>query len=85
MSILVKFFVFDLPPGFKDAEIELKDGANVHDVLSACLDLLEQRQVTMDKNELRTATVLVGGKWACLDDPVSDGDTITIIRPMDGG
>ena len=85
MNILVKFFVFDLPPGFKDAEIELKDGARVCDVLNACLELLEQRQVTMEKNELLTATVLIGGKWACLDDPVSNGDTITIIRPMDGG
>ena len=85
MSILVKFFVFDLPPGFRDAKIELEDGASVSDVLSACLGVLEQRQATMDENELRTATVLIGGKWACLDDTVSNGDTVTIIRPMDGG
>ena len=85
MKIFVKFFVFDLPPGFKDAELELKEGANVADVLDACLELLKERQVTMDENELRTATVIVDGKWASPEDPVSNGDAITIIRPMDGG
>ena len=85
MNVLVKFYIFDLPPGFKDAELSIKEGAIINDVLDACLVLFEQRQVTMDENELRTATVLVGGKWSNASDPVSDGDTITIIRPMDGG
>ena len=85
MKIYVKFFVFDLPPGFKDAELEVNDGATVDDVIDACFDLLKHRQVTMNEKELRTATVLVGGKWSNLDDPVTCGDTITIIRPMDGG
>ncbi|NLL52323.1 MAG: MoaD/ThiS family protein [Peptococcaceae bacterium] len=85
MKVLVKFFVFDLPPGFADAELELPEGSVVKDVLDACLDLLEQRNVTMDVNELKTATVMVNNKWSDADDPVADGDTVSIIRPMDGG
>lgn len=85
MKILVKFFVFDLPPGFADAELVLPDGAAVTDVLDACLDLMAKRNVTMDISEFKTATVMVNGKWSDVGDPVSDGDTVSIIRPMDGG
>ena len=85
MSVLVKFFVFDLPPGFNDAELKIEDGSTVSDVLDACLDLFMLRKVTMVNNELRTATILINGKWSDLDDPVASGDTVTIIRPMDGG
>jgi molybdopterin converting factor small subunit len=85
MKVLVKFFVFDLPPGFRDAWFELPDDALVNDVFDACFELFKQRNVTMDENELRTAQVLIGGTWSSPEDPVSDGDTITILRPMDGG
>lgn len=85
MKVLVKFFVFDLPPGFADAELDIPDGSAVQDVLDACLVLMKQRQVMMDINELKTATVMINNVWAQPDDPVSDGDTLTIIRPMDGG
>ena len=85
MRIRVKFFVFDLPPGFPDADLVLNTGAAVSNVLDACLELFRERCVFMEENELRTATVLVGGKWSGPDTMVSDGDIITIIRPMDGG
>lgn len=85
MKIKVKFFVFDLPPGFEDAELEVDANAVVSDVLDACPGLFKQRGTTMDENELRTATVLIGGKWSDPDSPVRNGDTVTIIRPMDGG
>lgn len=85
MKVTVKFYVFDLPPGFKDAELSLNEGAKLGDALEACLDLFAQRGVAMDENELRTATVLIDGRWSDPGVPVSDGDTITIIRPMDGG
>jgi len=85
MKVTVKFFIFDLPPGFSDAELELNDDAKQSDVLDACIELFERRRVTMNENELRTATVLIGGKWSGPGDSVSDGDIITIIRPMDGG
>ena len=85
MKISVKFHVFDLPPGFKDAEFELPDGATVNDVLDACLVLFAQRGVTMVESELRTATIIINGKWSNPGDPASEGDVVTIIRPMDGG
>jgi molybdopterin converting factor small subunit len=85
MKILVKFYVFDLPPGFADAELDIPGGSDVGEVLEACLGIMKQRNVTMDVNELRTATVMVNGKWSDLGDPVADGDTMSIIRPMDGG
>lgn len=85
MKVFVKFYVFDLPPGFADAELDIPEGATVGDVLNKCLELLEQRNVTMDIMELKTATVMNGGKWSDSGDPVSTGDTLTIIRPMDGG
>ena len=85
MKISVKFFVFDLPPDFKDAELELAPGALVSDALNACLDLFKKRNVTMDVNELFTSIVMIGGKWSDPNTPVSDGDTLTIIRPLDGG
>jgi len=85
MKIHVKFFVFDLPPGFGDAEFTMGDKATVSDVLDACLELFAQRGVTMDENELRTATVMVGDKWSEPGRPVANGDIVTIIRPMDGG
>ena len=85
MRVTVKFFIFDLPPGFEDAELELSSPATAGDVLDACLELFKQRRVTMDENELRTATVMVNGKWSDLGEQVSDGAVVTIIRPMDGG
>ena len=85
MKITVKFFVFDLPPGFEDAVVELRENAVVGDALDACLDVFRERAVTMDENELRTSTVLNGGRWVNPDDALADGDAITIIRPMDGG
>ncbi len=85
MKVLVKFFIFDLPPGFADAELDIPDGSTVSDVLDACFELIKQRQVTMDKNELMTATVMVNNVWSDPGDPVATGDTLTIIRPMDGG
>jgi molybdopterin converting factor small subunit len=85
MKILVKFFVFDLPPGFADAELDLAEGATVADVLDACLELMRQRQVMMDVDELKTATVMVNNIWSDPNESVSDGDTLSIIRPMDGG
>lgn len=85
MNVAVKFFVFDLPPGFADAELDVKDNAKLSDVLDACLELFKQRKAAMDVNELRTATILINGKWSDTGAPVSHGDTITIIRPMDGG
>ena len=85
MKVLVKFFVFDLPPGFADAELEFCAPATVSDVLDECLSLFRRRRVSMDEQEFRTATVMLNGKWANADDPVSDGDVLTIIRPMDGG
>lgn len=85
MNVLVKFFVFDLPPGFADAELNIPDGANVGDVLDACLELFSQRNVSMDVTEFKTATVMMNGRWSDLGEPVSDKDTLTIIRPMDGG
>ena len=44
MKILVKFYIFDLPPGFEDAEPELPDGATVSDVLEECFKLILQRR-----------------------------------------
>jgi len=85
MKVLVKFFVFDLPPGFADAALTVADGATVGDVLDACLELMAQRGVSMDVREFKTATVMVDGRWSDLGDKVSDGATLTIIRPMDGG
>jgi len=85
MKVYVKFFIFDLPPGFEDAELELQDDAILNDVLDACLDVFKTRNVSMDENELRTATIIVNGKWSGLDAHVSDEDTVNIIRPMDGG
>lgn len=85
MKVLVKFFVFDLPPGFADATLDVPALSAVGDVLEACLRLFAQRHVTMDVDELKTATVMVNGKWAQTTDIVSDGDAISIIRPMDGG
>lgn len=85
MRVLVKFFVFDLPPDFADAELNLAEGSTVEDVLDACLAVFDERNVKMDQNELKTATVMVNGKWADSHEAVSDGDTISIIRPMDGG
>lgn len=85
MNILVKFFVFDLPPGFEDAKLTIPDGSTVGDVLDACLELFAQRSVSMDASELKTATVMINGKWSDFDDPISDGAELTIIRPMDGG
>ena len=85
MKISVKFFVFDLPPGFKDAEFELPDGSTVNDVLDMCLALFRQRRVAMKEDELRTAIIMVGKEWSDPDTPVTDGDVVTILRPMDGG
>lgn len=85
MKVLVKFFVFDLPPGFADETLTLDDGATVGDVLDACLELMARRGVSMDVREFKTATVMVDGRWSDLGDEVSDGATLTIIRPMDGG
>jgi molybdopterin converting factor small subunit len=85
MKVIVKFYIFDLPPGFEDAHLLLSGSATVSDLFDACLELFEQRGVTMDESELRTATVMVGDIWSDPGDAVSDGDTITIIRPMDGG
>jgi len=86
MRLVVKFYVYDLPPGFQDAEFTFdEDGATVNDVLDACLMLFKERGVTMVESELRTATVIVGGRWSNPGDRVSDGDSISIIRPMDGG
>jgi len=85
MNVTVHFYVFDLPPNFAHAEFELNDGATVNDVMDSCLKLFEERNVSMDENELRTATVLVNNKWLNPDEPVSDGAVIKIIRPMDGG
>jgi|GEM_PF-4032322 len=85
MKVLVDFFVFDLPPNFPSAELELSAGATVNDVIDACLELFTLRQVSMDENELRTATVMAGSNWLNLEDPVNDGDVLKIIRPMDGG
>jgi sulfur carrier protein ThiS len=85
MKVLVKFFVFDLPPGFADAALDIREGAIVSDVLDACLGVLEERGASMDVNEFRTATVMVNGRWSDPGDPVNDGDTLTVIRPMDGG
>lgn len=85
MTVSVKFYVFDLPPGFKDAVFTLPDGATVNDVFDSCLLLFKERKVSMVERELRTATVIIGGKWTGPAAPVSDGDVITIIRPMDGG
>ena len=85
MIVLVKFHVFDLPPGFKDAELEVPDAATVNDVLDSCLILFGERGVYMVESELRTAIVMLNGRWSDPNDPVSAGDVVTIIRPMDGG
>lgn len=85
MKILVKFYIFDLPPGFADAKLDISDGSTVSDVLDACYELMTQRQVTMDINELKTATVMVNNIWSDPEYSVTDGDTLTILRPMDGG
>ena len=85
MKVCVKFFVFDLPPGFNDAQFEFSEGADINSVFDKCLELFTQRQVTMDEKELRTATVLIDGKWSDPESPIYDGAAVTIIRPMDGG
>ncbi len=85
MKILVKFFVFDLPPGFADAELDLAEGATVADVLDAGLELMRQRQVMLEVDELKTPTVMGNNIWSDPNESVSDGDTLSIIRPMDGG
>ena len=85
MKVLVKFFVFDLPPGFEDAEFSLSEGATVNDLFDECLELFKVRQVSMDENELRTATVMLNGKWSNPSDVIPDGAVISVIRPMDGG
>ena len=85
MKITVKFMVFDLPPGFGDAVFELEDGATVAEVFDASLGLFAVRGVTMDEKELRTAIVMRRGKWVEPDAALSDGDALTILRPMDGG
>ena len=85
MLVSVKFFVFDLPPDFRCAELSIKNGATLSDAIDACTELLRERGLTMDEKELRTATILINGKWSGLSDPVPERSEITVIRPMDGG
>ena len=85
MKITVKYMIFDLPPGFGDAVFELSDGATVADMFDASLDLFAERGVTMNEKELRTAIVMRGGKWVDPSAALSDGDSLKILRPMDGG
>ena len=85
MKINVKYLIFDLPPGFGDAQFELKKGATVTDVFDASLELFVERKVSMNEKELRTAIVMRSGKWVSPDDSLSDGDALIILRPMDGG
>ena len=85
MRITVRYLIFDLPPGFSDAEFELDDAATVASALEASLELFRQRNTVMDEKELRTAIVIRGGRWAEPQDKLSDGDLLTILRPMDGG
>lgn len=85
MKITVKYMVFDLPPGFGDAEFEQDDGATVADILDASIELFKQRNTGMNEKELRTAIIMRDGRWVESGDKLSDGDKLIILRPMDGG
>ena len=39
----------------------------------------------MDEKELRSAIVVRSGRLAEPDDRLSDGDVLSVLRPMDGG
>lgn len=85
IKVTAKYLIFDLPPDFSDAVLDLSEGATVSDMLDASLELFKTRNATMDEKELRSAIVVRGGKWVEPDDRVSDGDVFSILRPMDGG
>lgn len=82
MKISVRFLCIDVYAGKNEFEFELADRAVLDDALAACLTL---DHVKLTLKELRDSVFLKGIDRAGLDDPLKDGDCITILRPLAGG
>ena len=81
MKILVKFYAVDIPD-LKSKEFELNDGAVVEDALDECLKLPEIR---IDEDYFKASMVLRNGTRADLREALADGDTLSVLRTMEGG
>lgn len=82
MRIFVKFFAVDMPIHLSNCSFDLSEGAVIGDVLDECLKL---PQIVIEENDFKASMVLLNGTLAKLDDPVIDGDTIKILRMLQGG
>lgn len=82
MKINVKFFAVDIPPELNHFSCELPEGAVVEDALDECLKL---PQIKIEEDYFKSSTVHLNGKCLKLHSLLHDGDTITILRTLEGG
>ena len=82
LRINVRFVAIDLPTDLTHIKFDLPENATVENVMDACLTL---PRIELDRVEFLNSTVLLNGYVSQLSTPLSEGDTLFVLRATEGG
>ena len=82
MIINVRFMCVDVPIGLGNGEISIEEGATIEDVVRYCAKLYS---IELSISELLKSLFLVNSQPALIDYVLSEGDNLSIVRPLAGG
>lgn len=82
MQVNVKIFAVDVPSALSNGVFYLPEGADIEDVLDQFLELV---QINIEEDYFKSSMVLLNGYRSGLATKINDGDTITVLRTLEGG
>lgn len=82
MSAHIVFIYKEYVGGFGGGDVEVQDGDTIETVILRCLD---EGGATAIEDLFDYVIFLKNGKHAKLVDPVADGDTIHVLKMVQGG
>ena len=82
MWIKIRFLCADISPDVGAGTLEVAEGASVAEVLAVCV---KQYNIGIPLEQLMDSTFLIGKAHARLDRVLSEGDELSVIRPLGGG
>lgn len=82
MVINVRFLCVDIPDGLGNGKLEAEEGTTVEDAVRYCAGLYG---IELPMSSLLDSLFLVNSQPAPLGFVLSDGDNLSIVRPLAGG
>lgn len=82
MQVNIKIYAVDVPANLSDFISDIPEGSDIEALLD---HILKVQKLNIEPDYFKASMVLLNSHRSELDTVVSDGDTVTILRTLEGG